>query len=150
MSSRRIRKSFNKFKDAEAELAKRVSIIAEGLYLDVKNEYKTTMGEMLGRYEDNFQDQPCYKTSKGYMLKNIRTYFGEDRLLSSIKYVHLEENRSHLKRKIGRHKRFLSHSIVHRGMSCLGHVLKKAAQWEMMAGNPFNRGVSLLIKESNI
>jgi len=38
-----VRKSFKKKKDAVAELGKRVSLIAEGRYLDVKKEYKTTL-----------------------------------------------------------------------------------------------------------
>ncbi len=36
---KRVRKSFSKRKDAEAELGKRVSLIAEGRYLDVKKDY---------------------------------------------------------------------------------------------------------------
>lgn len=34
-TGKRVRKSFKKKKDAEAELGKRVSLIAEGRYLDV-------------------------------------------------------------------------------------------------------------------
>ena len=45
-NGKRIRKSFMKKKDAEAELGKRVSLIAENRYLDVKKDYKTTLGEL--------------------------------------------------------------------------------------------------------
>ena len=40
-TGKRVRKSFSKKKDAEAELGKRVSLIAENRYLDVKKAYKT-------------------------------------------------------------------------------------------------------------
>ena len=42
--SKRTRKSFKKKKDAVAELGKRVSLMAEGRYLDVKKGYLTTQG----------------------------------------------------------------------------------------------------------
>jgi hypothetical protein len=43
-SGKRIRETFKKKKDAEAELGKRISLIAENRYLDVKKDYKTTFG----------------------------------------------------------------------------------------------------------
>ena len=41
---KRIRQMFKKRKDADAELGKRVSLMAEGRYLDVKKDYKTSLG----------------------------------------------------------------------------------------------------------
>jgi hypothetical protein len=61
---KRIRKSFKKKKGAEAELVKRVSLIAEGRYLDVKKEYKTTLKQILVKYEENYKKQSSYKTAK--------------------------------------------------------------------------------------
>ena len=59
---KRIRISFEKKKEAEAELGKRVSLIAEGRDLDVKKDYKTTLGELsklegflLGKLQDPFR-----------------------------------------------------------------------------------------------
>jgi hypothetical protein len=46
-NGKRVRKSFKRKKDAEAELGKRVSLIAEGRYLDVKKDYTTTLSEVL-------------------------------------------------------------------------------------------------------
>lgn len=40
-TGKRVRQSFKKKKDAEAELGKRVSLIAENRYLDVKKDYTT-------------------------------------------------------------------------------------------------------------
>jgi len=54
---KRVRRSFGKRKDAEAELGKRVSLIAEGRYLDVKKDYRSTLGELLNKYTVNFQHQ---------------------------------------------------------------------------------------------
>jgi len=51
-TGKRVRKSFKKRKDAAAELGKRVSLIAEGRYLDVKKDYKTTLKELLKKYKD--------------------------------------------------------------------------------------------------
>jgi integrase len=53
-AGKRVRKTFKKRKDAEAELGKRVSLIAEGSYLDVKKDYRTAFKELLGKYEENF------------------------------------------------------------------------------------------------
>ncbi len=41
-NGKRVRVSFKKRKDAEAELGKHVSLIAEGRYLDIKKESKYT------------------------------------------------------------------------------------------------------------
>ena len=41
-TGKRVRQSFKKKKDAEAELGKRVSLKAENRYLDVKKDYKNT------------------------------------------------------------------------------------------------------------
>ena len=51
---KRVRKSFKKKKDAEAELGKRVSLIAEHRYLDMKKDYKTTVKELIEKYQENF------------------------------------------------------------------------------------------------
>ena len=42
-NGKRVRKAFKKKKDAVAEHGKRVSLIAENRYLDVKKDYKTTL-----------------------------------------------------------------------------------------------------------
>ena len=54
-TGKRVRKSFKKKKDAEAELGKRVSLIAEGRYLDVKKDFKTTLDALIEVYSENFQ-----------------------------------------------------------------------------------------------
>ena len=74
-NGKRIRKSFKKKKDAQAELGKRVSLIAEGHYLDVKKDYRTTLKELFDKYVENFQRQASYKTGKKYHIEHIRNGF---------------------------------------------------------------------------
>ena len=54
-TGKRVRRDYEKKKDAVAELGKRVSLIAEGSYLDVKEEYRTTLKELLAKYKENHQ-----------------------------------------------------------------------------------------------
>jgi integrase len=146
---KRVRKSFKKKKDAQAELGKRVSLIAEGRYLDVKKEYKTTLEKLLAKYTENHQHQASYKTGKRHYLENFRDYFGESTLLANIKYMHLETYRNHLRQKITKNKTIRADASVNREMSCLHHIFTKAAEWEMIEQNPFDKGKSLILKENN-
>ena len=93
---KRVRKSFKKRKDAEAELGKRVSLIAENRYLDVKKDYTTTLGELVTKYRENHENQRSFMRGKDYYLDNLKEYFGEDTRLSNIRYVELETYRNHL------------------------------------------------------
>ena len=148
-TGKRVRKSFAKKKDAEAELAKRVSLIAEKRYLDVKKDYTTTLDEVLKKYEENFQDQAGFKNSKCHFIENFREYFGKDTKLANIKYVDLDSYRSHLKRKPTRQGGLRSPVTVNREIACLHHVFEKAKEWQMIERSPFDQGKSLLTKENN-
>ena len=148
-TGKRIRKSFKKKKDAEAELGKRVSLMAEKRYLDVKKEYKTTLDELLKKYEENYKDQASFKQYKLFFLNNFREHFGKDTLLANIRYVDLETYRNHLKRKPTRQGTVRTVATINREMTCLHHVFKKGVAWEMLESNPFDRGESLLQKENN-
>ena len=53
-NGKRVMQSFKKKKNAEAELGRRVSLIAENRYLDKKKDYKITMGDLTDKYEENF------------------------------------------------------------------------------------------------
>ena len=75
-NGKRVRLSFKKKKDAEAELGKRVSLIAENRYLDVKKDYRSTLGELLSKYEEDYQSQRGFKAKKCF-LKNIKERIGE-------------------------------------------------------------------------
>jgi len=146
---KRVRKSFKKRKEAEAELGKRVSLIAEGRYLDVKKEYKTTLKELADKYKENFETQASFITGKGAYLENFKGHFGSDTLLANIKYVHLESYRNHLKRKPTHFGTIRTDASVNREMSCLHHLFVKGAEWDMTGENPFDKGKCLLLKENN-
>jgi integrase len=148
-NGKRIRKSFKKKKDAEAELGKRVSLIAEGRYLDVKKEYKTTLKEVLEKYEQNYKSQASFETGKRFSIKKFREYFGESTLLANIQYVDVETYRNHLKEKITKNKTIRKDSTINREMSCLRHIFRKAVEWDMVERSPFERGKSLMLKENN-
>ncbi|HUV58948.1 MAG TPA: site-specific integrase [Desulfatiglandales bacterium] len=148
-NGKRVRKSFDKKKDAEAELGKRVSLIAEKRYLDVKKDYTTTFKELLDKYKENYKDQLSFHTWKRFCVKRFKDYFGEDTRLDNIRYVDLETYRNYLKQKPNQHGGVRATASVNREMSCLHHVFTKGVEWEMMERNPFDKGKSLLMKENN-
>lgn len=144
-----IKGGFKTKKAAEAEEAKRKSLIAEDRYLDVKKDYQTTLEEILLKYEENYKHQVSFQTGKWYMLDNFRSYFGKDTRLSDIRYVDLETYRNRLRNKPAKHGGFRADSSVNKEMSCLHHIFNKAVEWEMAESNPFDRGKTLLLKENN-
>jgi integrase len=146
---KRVRQMFKKRKDAAAELGKRVSLMAEGRYLDVKKDYKTTLGELVGKYQENYENQASYKTFKKYAVESIKEYFGEDVKLSGIRYLEIETFRNHLKKKLTKGGTLRKEASINREMACLRHMLNKAVQWELMEQNPFEKGKSLRMKENN-
>jgi integrase len=148
-NGKRVRKSFGKKKDAEAELGKRVSLIAENRYLDVKKDYTTSLKEMLEKYEDNFKHQASFESLKRYCMESFKDHFGEDTLLSNIRYVNLEAYRNHLRQKLTRHGTLRADASVNREMATIRHIFSKAVEWEMFERNPFEKGTSLLLKLSN-
>jgi len=143
-NGKRIRKAFSKRKDAEAELAKRVSLIAEGRYLDVKKDLKVTLDELVKKYLENYPH-----SIKAHYCQNFKDYFGERTLLARIKYVHLETYRNHLRCKPTKYGSPRADATVNREMSCLHHLFSKAFEWEMIEQSPFDRGRSLMLKENN-
>jgi integrase len=151
-TGKRIRVSFKKKKEAEQELGKRVSLIGENRYLDVKKEYKTTLKELIDKHVENFQHQASYKTGKKYHIDHIdhiRDHFGDQTLLSNIRFVDLETYRNHLRDSLTVKKTIRKDASINRAMSCLRHIFAKAVEWEMIEQNPFIKGKSLILKENN-
>jgi integrase len=156
-TGKRVRQSFKKKKDAEAELGKRVSLKAENRYLDVKRDYKTTLGELTEKYTVNYQTQVSFQNAKKAYLENFKEYFGKDTLLANIRYVDLETYRNHLRQKPITIKKgdkviikgLRTDAAANREMSCLHHIFTKAVEWELMEQSPFDKGRSLMLKENN-
>jgi integrase len=148
-NGKRIRKSFKRRKDAEAELGKRVSLIAEGRYLDVKKDIKTTLGELIHRYIETHSDQPSFGSWKTFCLVRFKDHFGEESLLSTIRYVDLENYHNRLRQLPTKNGSVRTTATVNREMSCLRHMFNKAVEWELAEQSPFAKGRTLMAKENN-
>jgi integrase len=145
---KRVRRSFKKRKDAEAELGKRVSLIAEGRYLDVKVESKTTFDELADKYTEHFKHQRCYLPMKKSILEMLRERF-QGRMLSTITYYECEKLLTDRKNALTWKKTVRTASTLNKELNTLRHMLKKAVSWGMMERSPFERGESLHLKENN-
>jgi integrase len=148
-TGKRVRKTFKKKKDAEAELGKRVSLKAEGRYLDVKKECVTTLSDLIKKYEENFGNQRSFENWKKLCLGKFKAYFGADTIIANIRYVDLETYRNKLKQSITRKSTIRTIASVNREMSCFHHLLQKGVEWEMLEQSPFDRGKSMQEKENN-
>jgi len=124
-----VRQSFKTRKEATAELGKRVSLIAEGRYLDVKPECKTTLADLCDRYMQNFGGQRSFQ-NKGRYLDNFKEHFGPGTLLDNIRFIHLETYRNQLKQKPVTVKRKMvvivrglrKDASINREVACLHHL----------------------------
>jgi integrase len=148
-AGKRIRKSFKKKKDADAEHGKRRSLIAEGRYLDVKKDCKTTFGELVKKYDENFNSQRSFDGWKKLCLSNFKEHFNADTVLSKIRYVDLETYRNHLRQKKTYKDTIRTDASINRELSCLHHLFTKGVEWELIEQNPFDRGKTLRVKENN-
>jgi integrase len=145
----RVRKTFKKKKEAEAEHDKMRTLVREKKFLDVAKEYTATLGELLSKYEENFKSQASWGKYKSYCMGDFKAHFGEDTELASIKYVDLETYRNSLRSKPTKRGKIRTDAAVNRVMACLHHVFTKAVEWEMLGQSPFDRGKSLILKENN-
>lgn len=148
-SGKRVRESFKKRKDAEAELGKRVSLMAEHRYLDVKKDYTTTFGELIERYTENFKHQRSFWTKSCY-FEGFKKYFGVNTRLSNITYLDIETYLNRLRTKVTQTGgRIRKPSSINREVGCLHSMFAKGKEWEMLEQSPFDKGKSLHLKENN-
>jgi len=146
-SGKRIRKSFEKKKDAEAELGKRVSLIAEGMYLDVKVDTRTTFDELAERYIENFKHQRSFDRTKRFFINTLTQQFSE-RMLSTISYLDCETFLTERKNTLTRAGKPRTASTLNKEVGTLRHMLKKAVSWGMLERSPFEKGESLHLEEA--
>lgn len=149
-TGKRVRVSFTKKKDAEAELGKRVSLIAENpkRYLEIAQVSTVTFDDLVKKYRENFNRQRSYERSKKTFIDKLEAEF-KGRLLSSITYYDLESYRNRAKSTLTQHKTIRKDATVNREMACLCHMLTKATEWGLLDRNPFDKGRSLQFKENN-
>ncbi|NIM99577.1 MAG: tyrosine-type recombinase/integrase [candidate division Zixibacteria bacterium] len=145
-TGKRIRKTFKKKGEAEAELGKRISLKAEGRYLDVKIETKMTFDELAERYIENFKHQKSFlPMKKGIIAVLIARFSG--RALSSITYYDCEKFRTDRQNMPTRSGKKRAASTLNHEINTLRHMFKKAVSWGMCERSPFERGESLHLKE---
>ena len=148
-TGRRVRQSFKKKKDAEAEWGKRVSLIAEKRYLDVKKDYNAIFRELVEKYTENFQHQRSFSTKRCYFGR-LKDYFGENTRLSNITYLECETYMNKLRTRLTRIGGMIRKpAAINREMGLLNTMFNKAVEWDMMEQNPFTKGKSLHLKENN-
>jgi len=151
-NGKRVRQSFKKRKEAEEELAKRVTLIAENpkRYLNKANEYTHTFGELCEKYEEAFKHQASFKKTKAYYIENFKSHFGEATLLGNITYYELEKYRDSLKRKPTKHGTLRTVRAVNVEVGIIKQMFNKARSWGMMERNPFDNGESLRLRGENV
>lgn len=125
------------------------SSIAEKKYLDVAKEYKTTLGELIEKYKENFQHQPGFHGNKAFWLTKYADHFGQDTRLSNIRFIDVETYQNRLRKTLTRSGTVRKVSSINREMSCLRHMFRKAVEWDMASKSPFDCGKSLVDKEDN-
>ncbi len=148
-NGKRVRQSFKRKKDAEAEHAKRISLIAESRYLDIKPPCTTTLTELFAKYTENHQHQPSFQAAKKYYIEMFKEHFGADTKLDRIRYVDLETYRNKIRRELTAQGKLRSDAAVNRQTACLLHAFRKAMEWEMVEKSPFDKGGRLFLKENN-
>ncbi len=147
-NGKRVRRSFKKKKDAEAELGKRVSLIAEGRYLDVKKETKVTFDELAEKYVENYKHQRSFYRSKTHFIDTLIEHFS-GRLLSTITYYDCEKFLTDRKNTLTKSGKLRTASTLNKEVGTLRHMLRKAVSWGMLERSPFEKGETLHLKENN-
>jgi len=160
---KRVRLTFSTLKQAREERAKRLGLIADGEYSDFvekKEKSDKTLKMLIEAYKENYKHQTSFKNAKKTYLENFKQFFGEDTLLTDIRYINLEKYRNHLRQKptktikVGKEiiKGTRKTASINREMSCLHHLFDKAVEWEFFKEgqqSPFKKGKSLILKENN-
>ncbi len=147
-TGKRVRKDFEKKKNAETELAARQVSMADTTYFEKARSYTTTFDELIEKYIENFKHQRAFSRSKSYVIEGLKDTL-KGYLLKNISYLDLETYRNKLKNTLTMHGKIRTDATVNRTMACLRHMLAKAVEWDMLDRNPFDKGRSLQLKENN-
>ena len=146
----RVRQSFKTKKQAKAELTARDYTIQTGTYTDPRKYHKFTLEKLCNDYIQIYQTQRSFKTVKAHVIRQIREYFGDDRLLIGITYKDLMSYRAHLEQnpnKFGKPRKksyHQPHLILPAPYAHPGRGMGYAA------GKPFDKGGRLRLKENNM
>jgi len=145
---KRVRLSFKKKGEAEAELGKRTSLIRENRFLDKKKEYNDTLGQLIDDYESDLAvtQRARYKSFKKYELPKIRKYFGDNTPLINITYADLMDYRNKLMADPTRNGGERKESTINGTMVLLTQLFDYAKSRDMIEYSPFSANGSLLFK----
>ncbi len=111
-TGKRVRQSFKKKKDAEAELGKRVSLIAEKRYLDVKKDCTTTFGELLSSM-NRTSGAACLQV-KDLCIRRFKPHFGKRRSSTRSGTLTWNPNRNQLRQDITRRDNLRTDASINR------------------------------------
>jgi len=145
---KRVRLSFKKKGEAEAELGKRSSLIAENRFLDKKKEYNDTLGQLIDDYESDLAitRRARYKSFKKYELPKIRKHFGDNTPLVNIIYADLMDYRNKLMADPTRNGGERKKSTINGTMVLLTQLFDYAKSRDMIEYSPFSANGSLLFR----
>ncbi|UCF82417.1 MAG: tyrosine-type recombinase/integrase [Desulfobacteraceae bacterium] len=138
-NGKRIRKMFKKKKDAEAELGKRVSLMAEGRYLDIKEKSKLTLKEMVDLYKEKHKNQKYFMGTKHYFLSKFQEYMGAETLISNIAWKDIGGYRTHLTNQITVRGGLRKPASINREMSSIRHLMSYAVTKDELSKDDFDK-----------
>lgn len=101
------------------------------------------------KYEEKHKHQPSWGNWEKYCIKNFKAHFGENSLLSNIRYVDVETYKNQIRQKLTKHGTVRRDAAVSREMGVLRHIFRKAVEWDMISESAFDKGRSLQLKENN-
>lgn len=116
---------------AEIALKKKLVMIVENKYLDVKRIPKTRFKELVEKYIELYlkPNRPTWWKSEKHNLRHLVNYFG-NRYLHEINPINIEEFRLERLTQV-------SQNSVNKNVACLRAMFNKAIEWNLFPGrNP--------------
>jgi len=112
-------------------LNKKLTLVIENKYLDIKRQDKIKISEMIQKYIDMYlqPNRQTWRKSEGSNLRHIKNYFG-NKYLHEISPLDIEKFRTE-------RLRIVSKNSVNKNIGCLRAMFNKAIEWRLYDGkNP--------------
>lgn len=139
---RRIREKVGSSKTlANKALKKRETEIAEGKFLDIKNQKRVRLKELTSDYKQLYASSKKSFNSHYTVALNCIEHFFSNPWLDEITVKRVEDYKVHLTRE------GLAQASVNRRLACLKNMFNKAIDWHMTEQNPVRK--VKLFKENN-
>lgn len=116
---------------AEIALKKKLVLIAENKFLDIKKQPKVRLSELVDKYTELYlkPNRPTWWKSEKHNIRHLLNFFG-NRYLHEINPINIEEFRLERSKHVSR-------ASVNKNVACLRAMLNKAIEWGLWAGkNP--------------